>query len=486
MARIESSSLPNGLPLHRVELPTRSTTVLVAFDAGARTERPEENGMAHFLEHLVFKGGQKYDDYRKVNQTAETMGAVLNAYTSHDLVAFHITCRAEVAAEAIDLLTDFVGRPKIDAEELDRERGVVIQEIARAHDQPSVIAEHLIDRAAFGDHPLGPARAGPGGAPARRSRATAILAFRRRQWVGRARRRVPGRQPRPPARELRDGRAVRPLPVDLGQRRRPSRRRRSRRTTLVEARESNAVAPADVLPPVDRPARAAPSAPRWPSTRRCWAARWARACSTRSASSAAWPTRVYAIDHSFADVPILQLSAGLDSAKCVEAFTRMREIVDELRTDGPSEEEVERARAYAAGRRVLAFENTNAVARHAAAQTVVFGQDIDPDKAIEALDAVTYDQVVEVARGISEALLGRLRRPARHRTSSHKRTLAAVALRRPQWVLGDTSRSSTTASSSATCAGSRTGGRSTARCSAARAWLTCAAPARSASAGPST
>ena len=99
MARIESSSLPNGLPLHRVELPTRSTTVLVAFDAGARTEQPQENGMAHFLEHLVFKGGQKYDDYRKVNQTAETMGAVLNAYTSHDLVAFHITCRAEVAAE---------------------------------------------------------------------------------------------------------------------------------------------------------------------------------------------------------------------------------------------------------------------------------------------------------------------------------------------------------------------------------------------------
>ena len=113
---------------------------------------------------------------------------------------------------------------------------------------------------------------------------------------------------------------------------------------------------------------------------------------------------VYAIDHSFADVPILQLSAGLDSSKCVEAFKRMGEIVDELRTDGPSEEEVERARAYAAGRRVLAFENTNAVARHAAAQTVVYGQDIDPDKAIESLDAVTYDEVIEVARGISDEL----------------------------------------------------------------------------------
>jgi predicted Zn-dependent peptidase len=184
MAKIHSSTLPNGLPLYRVDLPgTRAVTVLVAFEAGARTERAEENGMAHFLEHLVFKGGQKFDDYRKVNETAERMGAVLNAYTSHDLVAFHITCRAEVVGEAIDLLTDFVGRPKVDQEELDRERGVVIQEIARANDQPSVVAEHLIDRAAFGDHPLGRPVLGPEEHLRAFSR-DAILAFRRRQWAG--------------------------------------------------------------------------------------------------------------------------------------------------------------------------------------------------------------------------------------------------------------------------------------------------------------
>src|SRR3954467_14904463 len=184
MAKITSETLANGLPLHRISIPgTRAATVLVAFDAGARTERPEENGTAHFLEHLVFKGGEKYDDYRKVNQTAETMGAVLNAYTSHDLVAFHITCRAEVVGEAIDLLTDFVGRPKIDAEELDRERGVVIQEIARAQDQPSVLAEHLIDKAAFGDHPLGRPVLGPEEHLRTFSR-DAVLAFRSRQWSG--------------------------------------------------------------------------------------------------------------------------------------------------------------------------------------------------------------------------------------------------------------------------------------------------------------
>src|SRR5436309_9937841 len=152
MSAITVSTLANGMRLHRIGVQgTRSVTVLVAFDAGARSERPPENGMAHFLEHLVFKGGEKFATYRDVNETAERMGASLNAYTSHDLVAFHVTARAEAAPQAIDLLTDFVGRPRIDADELDRERGCAIQEIARAHDQPSVLAEHLIDEAAFGE-----------------------------------------------------------------------------------------------------------------------------------------------------------------------------------------------------------------------------------------------------------------------------------------------------------------------------------------------
>ena len=83
----------------------------------------------------------------------------------------------------------------------------------------------------------------------------------------------------------------------------------------------------------------------------------------------------------------------------------MREIVDELRADGPTEEEVERARAYAAGRRVLAFENTNAVARHAASQTVVFGAGHRPrrgDRRARRGHASTRS--CEVARGISGAL----------------------------------------------------------------------------------
>src|SRR6267154_196299 len=185
MASVSTSVVPsNELPVHRIAIPgTRALTVLVAFDAGARTEHPEENGMAHFLEHLVFKGGEKYPTYKDVNETAERLGGALNAYTSHDLADFHITVRAESAAPAIDLLSDFVGRPRLDAEELDRERGVVIQEINRAFDQPSMIAEYLIDRAAFGEHPLGRTVLGPE-ENLRSFTREGIVAFRERRWAG--------------------------------------------------------------------------------------------------------------------------------------------------------------------------------------------------------------------------------------------------------------------------------------------------------------
>jgi predicted Zn-dependent peptidase len=403
MAEVSSTTVPaNGLPVHRIAIPgTRALTVLVAFDAGARTERPRENGMAHFLEHLVFKGGEKYPTYRDVNETAERMGGVLNAYTSHDLVAFHITVRAESAAQAIDLLSDFVARPRLDAEELDRERGVVIQEINRAYDQPSTVAEYLIDRAAFGEHPLGRTVLGPE-ENLRTFTREGIVAFRERRWAG-ARggafltgnldylpeepqlHELFGRFPKLPAPE-----PYVPAPEFAPQK-------------LVEQKDTNQ----SHLRMIYRPSTVVTDV-----KQRAALTIYSTLLGGSMGSRLFEEIRekrglcysVYAIDHAFADVPILQLGSGLESAKCIEAYTRMREIVDELREDGPRPEEVERARAYAAGRVVLAFENTGAVARHAATRSIVFGEKIDPDAAIAALDAVTFDEVREVAAGVADNL----------------------------------------------------------------------------------
>ncbi|MEA2404215.1 MAG: hypothetical protein QOE08_862, partial [Thermoleophilaceae bacterium] len=356
----------------------------------------EENGMAHFLEHLVFKGGEKYSTYRDVNETAERLGAQLNAYTSHDVVAFHITCRSESAMEAIDLLTDFVARARIDGEELDRERGVVIQEIARYEDTPSAVADRLLDEAAYGDHPLGRSVLGPP-EHLREFTRDGILGFRERRWspghggaflagdtshlddakLDELFARFPGRED-PPAAD--------PAPE-------------FERRVRVKQRDTNQShlrlhwrAPID---PADVNERAALSV---------YATLLGGSMGSRlfdeirEQRGLCYAIRSYGYSH--ADTSSLDVSSGLDSTKCLEAYGRIREIVEELAADGPRDGEVERARAYAAGSAVLALESSAAVARRAAGQKVTFGEIASPDEAIDALDAVTEDDVRRIAASI--------------------------------------------------------------------------------------
>jgi predicted Zn-dependent peptidase len=403
MATIRSDTLPNGLPLFRIGIAgTRAITVLTAFDAGARTERPEENGMAHFLEHLVFKGGEKYPTYRDVNEGAENIGAVLNAYTSHDLVAFHITARAERAPEAIDLLTDFVGRPRIEQEELDRERGVVVQEIARADDQPAAIAEMLIDEAAFGDHPLGRRVLGTTEHIRDTFTRDAILAFRARRWAPQrgAAFLVGNLDSLPGDEELNEafGRFdAEPEPEPYA----PAPPLEPR--VLVQERDSSqSHLRMSYRPLVDV------SNPRQRAAMTIYSTLLGGSMGSRLfdeiREQRGLAYSVSAIGHAYADVPVLQLSAGLESSKCIEAYQRMREIVTELREQGPRSSEVERARAYAAGARAIAFENGGAVARNAAQQTILYGEPVDPDRVIALLDEVTEADVAEVAAGVADRL----------------------------------------------------------------------------------
>jgi predicted Zn-dependent peptidase len=403
MAEIEISTLANGMRLHRIPVEgTRSVTILAAFDAGARTERPEENGMAHFLEHLVFKGGEKYPTYRDVNEAAEGIGAVLNAYTSHDLVAFHITARAARGLEAADLLSDFVARPRIDGDELNRERGVVVQEIARANDQPAAQAEHLIDEAVFGDHPLGRPVLGTTEHIRDTFTREAIVAFRQRRWspsrggafaVGNLEAlgddgqlsELFGRFTEGPTPE-----AYEPAPM-LEPR------------VMVRERDSNqSHLRMSYRPSIDV------SDPRQRAALAIYGTLLGGSMGSRLfdeiREQRGLAYSVSAFPHAYSDVSILQLSAGLESGKLLEAYRRMRDIVTELRDEGPTRPEVQRAQAYAAGARTIAFENTGAVARYAAQQAIVYGEDVDPDRTIELLDQVTYDDVREVAAGVADEL----------------------------------------------------------------------------------
>ena len=354
--------------------------------------------MAHFLEHMVFKGGQDHPTYRDVNSAAEVLGARMNAFTGNDVVAFFVVVRADRIFEAVDLLTDFVGRPRLDADELEKERGVVIQEIARAHDQPADLADILIDRAMFGDHPLGRPVLGTE-EHLRAFDRDAVAGFRGRAWAGErggvflvgnpealaSNGRLDELFERFPA--IAPGEPPEPAPA-------PS------RDVLVEPRESKQshlrLGYRPSIDPLDAAARAALTIY---STILGGSASSRLFDEIREQRGLAYSVR--AEDYPTSDVVVLQLSAGLESSRCVEAHERMREIVGELADEGPTEAEVERARSYAAGRRVLAFESTIAVARAAVEEGVVFRSTVDPDEMIAALDRVTFDDVCQVARAVA-------------------------------------------------------------------------------------
>jgi predicted Zn-dependent peptidase len=397
MIEVDQRVLTSGLPVVSLQMPgTRSVTLLAAFDAGARTERPEENGMAHFLEHLVFKGGEKFATYRDVNETAERLGAQLNAYTSHDIVAFHITCRSEAVMEAADLLTDFVARARIDGDEMERERGVVIQEIARSDDQPSSVADKLLDRTVYGDHPLGRPVLGPAD-HLRTFTRDAILAFRERRWA-------PDRGGAFLAGDLSHVDADR---VDELFSRFPARNHPPSPDPAPAFEHRVAVEPRDSnqshlrlhwRPPIDPADRSQRAALAVYSTLLGGSMGSRLFDEIREQRGLCYAIRSYGYSHT--DTASLDVSSGLQSDNCVEAYHRIGEIVADLAENGPRDGEVERARAYTAGAAVLSLESTGAVARRAAGEKVTFGEISSPDETIAALDAVTEDDVRQIAREI--------------------------------------------------------------------------------------
>lgn len=151
---LQKKFLKNGMPLLALHVPGYTISSFIAFPAGSRYETKKENGIAHALEHMVFKGGEIWSDYTQVNKQADSLGLHMNAFTSQDTVAFYAKSRAEDASEALNLLTDFVARPQLRSEEWEKEKEVIVQEIAMYNDRPSYRADELLEKATYGNHPM--------------------------------------------------------------------------------------------------------------------------------------------------------------------------------------------------------------------------------------------------------------------------------------------------------------------------------------------
>jgi predicted Zn-dependent peptidase len=152
---VEITRLPNGINVVTHHMPHLETVALgIWVKAGARDERAEENGIAHFLEHMAFKGTARRSA-RAIAEEIESAGGEINAATGMETTTYYARVLKNDWALALDILADIFTSPELDDEELERERDVILQEIAAANDQPDDLVFDLAQAASFGDHPLG-------------------------------------------------------------------------------------------------------------------------------------------------------------------------------------------------------------------------------------------------------------------------------------------------------------------------------------------
>src|SRR5262249_18995245 len=129
--------LPNGLTILTEEMPhTRSATVSFYVGAGSRYERDEEAGLSHFLEHMLFKGPSRRPTARLVSEAIEAVGGSHNAATDREATIYYAKVPHTAALTAIDVLSDMVCEPDMDPVELEKERHVILEELASVEDSP--------------------------------------------------------------------------------------------------------------------------------------------------------------------------------------------------------------------------------------------------------------------------------------------------------------------------------------------------------------
>ena len=158
---VEVTRLANGLHVVTHHMPHLETVALgIWVKAGARDELPEENGIAHFLEHMAFKG-TKRRSAREIAEEIENSGGEINAATGMETTTYYARVLKDDWHQALDILADIFLNSVLDKDELERERDVILQEIAAAKDQPDDLVFDLAQSASYGDHPLGRSILGP-------------------------------------------------------------------------------------------------------------------------------------------------------------------------------------------------------------------------------------------------------------------------------------------------------------------------------------
>lgn len=150
------TTLKNGLTIITVDLPhLDSVTTLVAVGAGSRYETKKINGISHFLEHMFFKGSRKYPSAEEISTMVDSVGAINNAATFKEHTVYWIKSAAKHIEFASDIISSMVKESLLKEEEIEREKGVIVEELRMYRDNPQRYVWDLYERLQFGNQPLG-------------------------------------------------------------------------------------------------------------------------------------------------------------------------------------------------------------------------------------------------------------------------------------------------------------------------------------------
>ncbi len=152
----ERTTLPNGLRVLSSTMPhVRSVSTGIFVGAGSRYEDDDVAGASHFLEHMLFKGTAKRPDPQMISRAIESVGGILNASTDREATLYFTKVSRDHFDIALDVLADMYNAPLFEPDEMERERGVILEELAMTYDQPDSLADLLIDHALWPDQPMG-------------------------------------------------------------------------------------------------------------------------------------------------------------------------------------------------------------------------------------------------------------------------------------------------------------------------------------------
>jgi predicted Zn-dependent peptidase len=156
MSAFEKKTLANGLRVLTAPMPqAKSVACFVMLAAGSRYETKDTNGIAHFAEHMFFKGTEKRPTARQIAGEIDSIGGEFNAFTSKEYTGYYVKCAAEHRDTALDVLVDMLRHSKFDSEEIEREKGVIVEEMNMYYDTPRDYVDGVYDELLYGDTPLG-------------------------------------------------------------------------------------------------------------------------------------------------------------------------------------------------------------------------------------------------------------------------------------------------------------------------------------------